>query len=76
MNGYCYEFASLLEDMYPGGEILYSPVEGHAYYQYDGVCYDINGVAAPEDSLLPIHSEPAWAPRTWAEASGWEIRGR
>lgn len=40
-NGSCIRFALILDSVFPGGKILYD--YNHAIWEYDGVCYDING---------------------------------
>lgn len=48
-NGNCYLFATLLETAFPGGYIVYDPIEGHFLYRYDYLFYDWHGEhAEPE----------------------------
>jgi len=42
-NGKCFWFAKILNEAYPGGEIVYDAWVGHFYYQYEGLLYDIYG---------------------------------
>lgn len=43
--GYCYYFAKMLEDAFPGGELCICYPVNHIVYVYEGVGYDINGVS-------------------------------
>lgn len=53
--GYCYYFARMLEDAFPGGEVCLMYPFGHITYVYDGIIYDIGGVSDAEyESLIPI----------------------
>ena len=44
-QGYCYQFARLLEDRFDAEDtyIQYEPIEGHFVTQIDGRLYDIRG---------------------------------
>ena len=54
-NGYCYYFAKMLEDAFPGGKICVSWPFGHIVYIYDSVAYDIDGITSAEYELfIPI----------------------
>lgn len=44
-NGYCYYFAKILEDAFPGGELCICYPVNHIVYVYEGVAYDINGIS-------------------------------
>lgn len=53
--GYCYYFARMLEDAFPGGTICWAAPFGHITYQYDGMFYDIGGVYQGEATAqIPI----------------------
>lgn len=53
--GYCYYFARMLEDAFPGGDVCLMYPFGHITYVYDGIIYDISGVSDNEyDALIPI----------------------
>lgn len=41
-NGSCVKFAMILLHLYPSGRILYNL--DHAIFEYEGECYDINGL--------------------------------
>lgn len=43
-EGNCYHFAVILEELYPGGFIVYDILNGHFLYEYNGLDYDINGI--------------------------------
>lgn len=47
-NGYCYYFAKILEDAFPGGNICLCYPYGHIVYVYEEVAYDIGGVSDAE----------------------------
>ena len=55
-NGECYNFALILRSMF-NGEIFYSRIEGHVWFKYEGLYYDINGVCfnIPKDIELLDH---------------------
>lgn len=42
-QGSCVRFAMILQYVFHGGVILYD--QDHAIYEYEGVCYDIKGIA-------------------------------
>lgn len=42
--GYCYYFAQILKDAFPGGEVSWTAPFGHIVYVYQGISYDIDGV--------------------------------
>jgi hypothetical protein len=50
-NGSCVKFAMILREIFPEGRVLYNA--NHAVFEYDGVCYDIRGVAY-NDRYLPL----------------------
>lgn len=53
--GYCYYFARMLEDAFPGGDVCLMYPFGHITYVYDGIIYDIGGVSDNEyAALIPI----------------------
>lgn len=53
--GYCYYFARMLEDAFPGVDVCLMYPFGHITYVYDGIIYDIGGVSDNEyDALIPI----------------------
>lgn len=43
LQGYCYYFAVILEERFPGGMILYDKEAAHFVYFYEGKLYDITG---------------------------------
>lgn len=54
-NGYCYYFAKMLEEAFPGGTICVCYPYGHVVYVLDGVAYDIVGVSSAEyEMYIPI----------------------
>lgn len=54
-NGYCYYFAKMLEDAFPGGIICICYPYGHIIYLYNEVPYDISGVSYAEyEELIPL----------------------
>lgn len=54
-DGYCYYFAKMLEDAFPGGQICIAYPFGHILYVYEGVPYDIDGISSSEyEELIPI----------------------
>lgn len=53
-QGYCYYFARMLEDAFPGGKLVWAFPFRHIVYVYDDVCYDIKGVYNVPDKLLPL----------------------
>ncbi len=53
--GYCYYFAKMLQDGFPGGEICQASPYPHIVYVLDGIPYDIQGLCDLEyDELIPI----------------------
>lgn len=53
--GYCYYFALILQDAFPGGTICWAAPFGHIVYQYHGLQYDIDGVYSGEaTAFIPI----------------------
>ena len=57
IQGYCYYFAKMLEDAFPGGEIYQAYPYGHIVYVYDGIPYDINGICdydVSDEDFIPI----------------------
>lgn len=53
--GYCYYFAKMLEDAFPGGTICVCYPFGHIVYVYNEVAYDICGVTDAEfEMLMPV----------------------
>lgn len=56
-NGYCYYFAKMLEDAFPGGTICICYPFGHIIYLYNKIPYDISGVSYAEyEELIPIEA--------------------
>ena len=54
-SGYCYYFACMLDEAFPGGDICLMYPFGHITYVYDGIIYDISGVSDNEyEKLIPI----------------------
>lgn len=55
-NGYCYYFAKILEEAFPGGTICLCYPYGHIVYVYEEVAYDIGGVSDAENEYYaPIN---------------------
>lgn len=53
--GYCYYFALMLQDAFPGGTICWAAPFGHIVYQYENINYDVDGVYSGEaTSFIPI----------------------
>lgn len=53
--GYCYYFAQILKDAFPGGEVSWTAPFGHIVYVYQGIPYDIEGVYQGEATdMIPI----------------------
>ncbi len=52
--GYCYYFACMLEDAFPGGKLMWTFPFSHIVYMYDGICYDVKGVFNTFDTLLSL----------------------
>lgn len=42
--GFCYYFAKMLENAFPGGEVCWAAPYSHIVYNYNGICYDIEGI--------------------------------
>lgn len=54
-NGYCYYFAKILEDAFPGGDVVWCAPYGHIAYQYNGIVYDIHYIYDGESEIfIPI----------------------
>lgn len=54
-DGYCYYFAKILQDAFPGGDICVCHPYGHIVYIYGAIAYDIHGVSDSECELfIPI----------------------
>lgn len=54
-DGYCYYFARMLEDAFPGGVACLCYPFGHIVYIYEGIAYDINGISNSEhEYYIPI----------------------
>lgn len=51
-KGSCVKFCMILYRLYPGGKILYD--QNHAVFEYDGICFDIKGIAPKEKGHKPI----------------------
>ena len=53
--GYCYYFAKMLEDAFPGGKICQAIPYPHIVYVLDNIPYDIQGLCDLDyDGLIPI----------------------
>lgn len=44
LNGNCYYFAVILQEAFPGGEIVYDTFMGHFLYMLNGHLYDWKGI--------------------------------
>ena len=54
--GYCYYFAKMLEDAFPGGQVCLCYPYGHVVYVFGGVAYDIGGVSDAEyEMYIPFY---------------------
>lgn len=54
-NGYCYYFARMLEDAFPGGRVCVAWPFGHIVYIYENVAYDIDGISSAEyEQYIPV----------------------
>lgn len=54
-DGYCYYFAKMLQDAFPGGRICFCYPYGHIVYIYNQIAYDIDGISTAEYELyIPI----------------------
>lgn len=42
-TGRCYFFATILKNVFPGGIIMYDPIDGHFIYRLSGKFYDWTG---------------------------------
>ena len=58
-DGYCYYFAKILEEAYPGGTICKPWPIGHFIYRYNDKYYDIDGeyILEQHDCEIPIPFE-------------------
>jgi len=45
LNGNCYYFAVILKERFPGGRIMYDPIDGHFLYEIEDEFFDWNGLA-------------------------------
>lgn len=53
--GFCFDFANILDRVFPGGEICYCYNFGHVVYVYEEIAYDISGVTDAEyEMFIPI----------------------
>lgn len=53
--GYCYYFARMLEEAFPGGQVCLCFPYGHIVYIYDGIAYDICGISDAEyEMYIPV----------------------
>jgi len=48
-NGSCVKFSMILLHLYPSGKILYDL--DHAIFEYEGECYDINGLCKKSNHM-------------------------
>jgi len=54
-TGYCYYFARMLEDAFPGGTVCWAAPFGHIIYLYKDIPYDISGVYGGEsEEFIPV----------------------
>ena len=54
-EGWCYYFARILEDAYPGGTLCLLKGHGHIVYLYENKFYDITGeLTNPRNKYIPI----------------------
>lgn len=54
-SGYCYYFAKMLEDAFPGGTVVWCAPFGHIAYQYENYVYDIHYLCESEtDLFIPV----------------------
>jgi hypothetical protein len=51
-QGSCVKFAMILKEIYPQGVILWDC--NHAIFEYDGMCFDINGIAKKKKIHTPL----------------------
>jgi len=54
-QGNCYYFAKILELRFPGGKVMYEPIDGHFLYQYNGRYYDHDGLYTGDTSRVYDH---------------------
>ena len=55
MDGYCYYFAVMLQNAFPGGKIVWCAPYGHIAYEYNAIVYDIEGVNISDvEDYIPI----------------------
>lgn len=55
IDGYCYYFAVILQNAFPGGTIVWCAPYGHIAYEYKDVVYDIEGVNVSDvEDYIPI----------------------
>lgn len=53
--GYCYYFAKILEQAFPGGQVCMCCFFGHVVYVFEGVAYDVHGVSdAEHEAYVPM----------------------
>lgn len=55
-DGYCYYFALMLRDAFPGGFMSWTKPFGHIVYVYDDVPYDIEGVYFGEGDTVDYNA--------------------
>lgn len=51
-KGSCVKFCMILYKLHKGGKILYD--QNHAIFEYDGICFDIKGIAEKTKHHKPI----------------------
>lgn len=60
-NGYCYYFAKILKDVFPGGELCIPWPIGHFVYKYNDKYWDISGEYIPKQHdcavMIPLNRE-------------------
>ena len=49
-TGNCFFFATILQAAFPGGDIVYDPIEGHFLYSYNNHFYDYYGEQREPDN--------------------------
>lgn len=54
-DGYCYYFALILKDAFPGGYMAWAKPYGHICYIYNDIPYDIEGVYFGEGETVDYH---------------------
>ena len=62
--GGCYQFARLLNTMYPGGEIVLNTSLDHAAYSYAGAVYDVTGIVDGE--WMPMNDGDVRKAQSWS----------